>query len=79
MQTTTDFDATRAWLRGPDFFPRFVVDDEGSPLADSGLNGGVELIVAQRGSHSRAFVVRELSHPHMAQGRLGDEAFLVSF
>lgn len=73
------FDSSRAWLNGPDNFPRFVVPDRGTPLRDAGLAPDTELFVAERGGERRAFVMRELSHPHMAQGKLAGQPYLVSF
>ena len=76
---STDFDPSRAWMRGPDFFPRFAAPARGTPIADAKLGDDVELVVARRGDQARAFVTRELSHPHMAQGTLAGEPYLVSF
>jgi hypothetical protein len=76
---TPTFDPERAWLRGPDFFPRFIMPDHGEPLAETRLGSDVELVVVERGGECRALVTRELSHPHMAQGTLGGEPWLVSF
>lgn len=73
------FDIPRARLRSPDFFPRFIVPDRGSALVDAGLASDTELVIVERNGARRAFVMRELSHPHMAQGTLGGEPYLVSF
>ena len=73
------FDPSRAWLRGPDDFPRFRVRGEGEPLSRAGLEPEVELIVAERGGQRHAFVMRELAHPHVAQGELAGEPYLVAF
>lgn len=76
---TNDFDPSRAWLRGPDFFPRFVVPERRTRLADVTLGDDVELVVAERGGERLALLTRELAHPHMAQGTLGGEPFVVSY
>jgi hypothetical protein len=73
------FDASRARLKGPDYFPRFTVPDVGTPLGDAGLPDDSELIIIERGGVRRAFLPRELAHPHVAQGRLAGEPYLVSF
>lgn len=73
------FDASRAWLRGPDVFKRFCVPEHGQPLASAGLPQGEDLIVVERGGEERALLVRELSYHHLAQGRLGGEPYAVSF
>jgi hypothetical protein len=75
-----DFDAARAHLRGPDFFPRFTVDgDSAQRLSSLSLPPSMELIVIERGGERRAFLPRELAHPHVAQGFLAGEPYLVSF
>ena len=73
------FDPTRAWLRGPDFFQRYVVRDAGVPVEQLDLKADVELIIAERQGQRAGFVMRELSHPHGAQGDLAGEPYLVSF
>lgn len=74
------FDASRAWLRGPDLFLRFAPEGDGEPVAGAAeLPDDLELIVAERGGEAVALVMRELSHPHMAQGFLAGEPYLVSF
>ena len=73
------FDARRAHLNSPDSFPRFSVPDRGAPLRDAHLSPDTELLVAERGGERRAFVMSELSQPHLAQGKLGGEPYLVSF
>jgi hypothetical protein len=74
-----EFDASRAWLRGPDDFPRLRVEGPGTPLSQAGLDPEVELLVAERGGQRHAFVMREMAHPHVAQGDLAGEPYLVAF
>jgi len=73
------FDPNRAWLKGPDYFKRFVVEGPGVPLSQADLKPEAELIIAERNGEQAAFLMAELSHPHGAQGELGGEPFLVSF
>jgi len=73
------FDNQRAWLKGPDFFPRFTPSGPGVALSEAGLKPNVELIVAERNGDQIGFLMRELSHPHGAQGELGGEPYVVSF
>lgn len=75
----SDFDASRAQFKGPDFFKRFVVEGEGQPLSSLDLPPETQLIVAERGDARHGFLLKELSRPHMAQGRLRGEPYLVSF
>jgi len=74
-----DFDAERAMLKGTDFFPRFVVTGSGQAIEKCNLPDDRELIIAERGGEKVAFVMRELTHPHLAQGTLGGEPYLVTF
>ena len=73
------FDRSRAWLRGPDFFRRFRPRGAGVPLRNARLGKDTELIIAERAGARIAFVARELSEPHMAQGTLSGIPYLVSF
>lgn len=74
-----DFDAERAWLRGPDLFQRFRVPDRGVPLANAKVDPNAMLLVAERARARRAFLVTEMAYHHLAQGELGGEPYLVSF
>ena len=77
--SASTFDPKRAWLKGPDFFARFEAPASGEPLREQGLDGERQLVIAERGGARRAFIADELSVPHMAQGELGGEPYLVSF
>lgn len=76
---TTSFDPNRAWLKGPDYFQRFTVEGAGVPIERAGLKPALELIIAERHGQRAGFVMRELAHPHGAQGELAGEPYLVSF
>ena len=69
----------KAWLKGKDFFPRWIVEGPGIPLANERIKPDVELLVAERGGERTGFIMRELSHPHMAQGKLAGIPYLVAF
>ena len=73
------FEPSRAWLRKPDLFMRYRVEGRGVPMAECDLPDDIELIVASRGDEAHAFAMRDLSHPHVAQGKLAGEPYLVSF
>jgi len=73
------FDEDRAWLRGPDLFPRFRPEGAGTPIREAELKDDLELIIAARGGEKVALLMRELSYPHVAQGALAGEPYLVSF
>lgn len=74
-----EFDPNRAWLRGPDCFKRYSVDDVGTPIEQAGLAADRELIIVVQPGGKAAFVMRELTRPHMAQGRLAGTPYLVTF
>jgi len=75
-----DFDAARAKLKGPDWFPRFNPgDDAGIPLREAGLDHGEQLLIFQRGGERRALLTRQMAYHHVAQGALAGEPYLVTF
>ena len=76
------FHRQRAHLKGPDWFKRFSVPSSaaaGTPLADSGLHPGTELLLWERGGETRALTVRQMAYHHVAQGELGGEPYVVTF
>lgn len=77
--TAEPFDIDRARLGEPDQFDRFRVPEDGEPLRNSGLPGSTELLVVARGGQRRALLLREMAYHHLAQGKLADEPYLVSF
>lgn len=79
MGSTTAFDASRAKLRGPDFFRRFRVPDRGQLLRAARLSGDTDILVVTRGDQSRALTARQMTYHHLAQGELAGHPYLVSF
>ena len=77
--STASFDLSRAKLIGPDYFKRYEVTDAGRPLTGVSLPAHIELLIAERAGQRQAFVAHELARPHVAQGRLAGEPYLVSF
>ncbi|MCP4806265.1 MAG: hypothetical protein GY913_05710 [Proteobacteria bacterium] len=73
------FDVSRAKLDGRDFFKRFRVTEPGVSLRSLKLAADTELVVIERGGQRLGFIKRELSYPHVAQGKLAGEPYLVSF
>lgn len=73
------FEAARAWLKKPDYFPRFRAPMEGKPLASLGLPDHEELLVVERGGMRRAFLMRQAGWHHVIQGELAREPYVVSF
>ena len=64
----------RGFLFEPFRFPRHSI-----PLANTRLDISTELIIVERGGINRAFLAREMTHHHVAQGELAEEPYLVSF
>ena len=73
------FDASRARLKGPDYFKRFNVPDAGQALASVGASDDTEIIVFERGGQSRALYLKQMVYHHLAQGTLNGMPYLVSF
>lgn len=73
------FDVDRAFLRGPDQFPRFVAPEDGTPLVDMDLDDDTMLAVIEEGEQVRAFLLPQLAHHHMAQGEISGKPYLVTF
>ena len=73
------FDKSRAWLKKPDFLPRFVVPAEGQRLSSLGLPDHEELLVVERGGVRRGFLMRQAGWHHVIQGELSREPYVVSF
>ncbi|MCA9705422.1 MAG: hypothetical protein KDK70_06225 [Myxococcales bacterium] len=73
------FDESRAWLKGPDFFPRFRAPAQGQPLASLGLALDEELLIVERGGLRRGFLVRQAGWHHVIQGELALQPYVVSF
>lgn len=76
--SATTFDAERLQKQS-DAFIRFDVSEEGVPVSSAQLPGSTELIVFERCGQRRALLVREMAYHHLAQGRLVDEPYIVSF
>lgn len=74
-----DFDASRARLKGPDWFPRFRVPEGVGRLAEADLDPDTQILLAQRGGETITFLVEQLAFHHVAQGRLAGEPYVVAF
>ncbi|MTI33572.1 DUF3179 domain-containing (seleno)protein [Xanthovirga aplysinae] len=73
------FDLNRARLRNPDYFKRFEVKGEPLSLEILGLPDKEELLVFEKNNHRYGFLLQELAYHHVAQGKIEDEPFMVSF
>jgi len=73
------FDAKRANLKSPDFFQRFQVSGEGTPLQAAGLKPQTPLLVFERGGERLALLRDQMTYHHLAQGELAGEPYLVTF
>lgn len=75
----TSFDSARAYLEGPDLFPRYRAPEQGVDLGAAGLSDEDYLQIVERGGAQRALVVRQMSYHHLAEGALAGEPFAVAF
>jgi hypothetical protein len=73
------FDESRAWLKKPDYFPRFVAPADGKRLSSLKLPDHEELLVVERGGVRRGFLMRQAGWHHAIQGELAGEPYVVSF
>ncbi|MEM9452677.1 MAG: hypothetical protein AAGF11_00765 [Myxococcota bacterium] len=73
------FDPSRAWLKKPDFFPRFRAPAKGQLLSSLGLADHEELLIVERGGQRRAFLMRQAGWHHVIQGVLARQPYVVSF
>ncbi len=73
------FDTARAQLKEPDMFERYRVPDRGGLLREAGLSNDTALMLVERSGERRAFLLRQLTYHHLAQGKLANEPYMVSF
>lgn len=79
--TNIDRSKTRSRTNKFLFQPLYVDEQRHAPveLGAAGFADDTELVVIERGGLERAFLVREMSYHHLAQGGLAGEPYLVSF
>lgn len=75
----SDFDASRAQLRGADYFQRLRVTGAGEPLASVGLRAEQDLLVFTVAGVRQALLTHHMAYHHLAQGEVAGEPYLVSF
>lgn len=73
------FDAERAQLAGPDFFPRFRATGSGVALGKSRLMPDGHVLVVERGGERVALSLAQMTFHHVAQGDLAGQPYLVAF
>jgi hypothetical protein len=76
---TPSFDASRAWLKKPDYFPRFRAPTEGQQLSSMGLSDDEELLVVELRGLRRGFLMRHAGWHHVIQSELAREPYVISF
>ena len=74
-----EFDARRAHLTGADMFQRFRAPELGAPLARSGLAPERFVLLFSRDDEVRALDAVQMTYHHVAQGRLAEKPYLVTF
>lgn len=72
-------DRKAAWLRGVDYFPRFVAERAPTPLHELNMDDESLLLVWTFQDEPRAALVRQMNYHHVLQGEHGGEPFVVSF
>ncbi len=75
----TAFDRKRAYLVGPDRFPRLRLPSRGAPIEGAKLADDTPVLVIERGGERLAVLVRDMVYHHLAQGELAGEPYIVSF
>ena len=74
-----EFDTERASLKRPDYFQRFRIPTEATPLTNTKLGPETSLLIVERGGQRRALLLHQMAYHHVAQGELAGEPYLVSF
>ena len=64
---------------GPNLFKPMHIEGDGKSLADANLDPDKDIFFFERSGKQRAILVDDLQFPHVAQGTLGDEPFVISF
>ncbi|MEM9775178.1 MAG: hypothetical protein AAF902_11405 [Chloroflexota bacterium] len=77
--TTSNFDTERAALGGKPIFQPLIVERNVQPLQEAKLSNNAQILTAERNGQKIAFLIRQLSYHHLAQGKLAGEPYLVSF
>ena len=78
MAEQTPFSTKRAYLREPDFFPRFRVPDAREPLAQANLADDEDLFLVEHDGARRALMLRHLIYHHVAEGSVGGKPFVLA-
>lgn len=68
-----------AYLREPDFFPRFRVPERVKPLSEAALNASEPLFVVEVDGMQRALLRRHMVYHHVAEGTLAGKPFVVAW
>ena len=74
-----NFDAKIAHLKGPDYFKRFNVTENGIPLQNTNIERDARLLVFECNGLRQAVLVKEIVYHHVAQGDVKGEPYLVTF
>ena len=74
-----NFDAKIAHLKGPDYFKRFNVTEDGMLLQNTNIEKDAQLLTFKCNGLRLAVLVKQMVYHHVAQGVVKGEPYLVTF
>lgn len=74
-----EFDEKRAFLKSPDLFNRFKVEDDPVLIHKLSLHESDELLVFEFEGSRYGFLLKQMAYHHVAQGAIEGRQFMVSF
>jgi len=75
----SDFDLSLARLHGKARFRPFTAPNRGEALAKAGLDPDEALLLLERGSIVKTFLLKQMTYHHVAQGEVNGEPYMISF
>ncbi len=74
-----NFDVKMASLKGPDYFKRFNVTENGTPLYKANIEKEAKLLVFECNGLRQAVLVKQMVYHHVVQGDVKGEPYLLTF
>ncbi|MYD09669.1 MAG: hypothetical protein F4X02_06465 [Chloroflexi bacterium] len=75
----SEIDLTLARLHGKARFQPFAAPNHGEALANAGLDPDDALLLLERRSVVKTFLLKQMTYHHVAQGEICDEPYMISF
>ncbi len=75
----SNFDLSRAILKGKPQFEPFAAPARGEALAKAQLQPDEALLLMERGGTVKTFLLKQMAYHHIAQGDVNGEPYLISF